>query len=62
MVGLINYCGRNSEMAEMMLVVMEMRVMKMAMAITIRINLLNVCCSKVEYGDLHKYFTLHDIV
>ena len=49
-------------MAEMMLVVMEMRVMKMAMAITIRINLLNVCCSKVEYGDLHKYFTLHDIV
>ena len=49
-------------MAAMMLVVMEMRVMKMAVAITVRMNLLNVCCNKVEYGDLHKYFTLHDIV
>ena len=45
-----------------MLVVMEMRVMKMAVAITIRMNLLNVCCNKVEHGDLNKYFTLHDIV
>lgn len=49
-------------MAAMMSVVMEMRVMKMAVAITIRVNLLYVCCSKVKYGDFHKYFTLHDIV
>ena len=41
-------------MAAMMLEVMEMRVIKMAVAIIIRMNLLNVCCSKVEYGDLHK--------
>ena len=40
-------------MAAMMLVVMEMRVIKMAVATIIRMNLLNVCCSKVEYGDLH---------
>lgn len=49
-------------MAAMMLVVMEMRVMKMAVAITIRMNLLYVYCNKVKYRDLHKYFTLHDIV
>ena len=51
-------------MAAMMLVVMEMRVMKMVLAITVRINLhvLNDCCNEVEDGDLHKYFTLHDIV
>lgn len=61
---MINYCGRNTMMAAMMLVVMAMRVMKMAVAIAIRMNLLYVCCSKVKYGDLvHiKYFTLHDIV
>ena len=42
-------------MAAMMLVVMEMRVMKMAVAITVRINLhvLYVCCNKVYHGDLH---------
>ena len=31
----------------MMLVVMEMRVMKMVVAITIRVNLLYVYCNKV---------------